>query len=177
MLLRNSCYRENENQLFLYFSILIFFWAFLLLFAGMQPAEQQDLRPVLADLIPEEFFLERIPHFTINYQGIVRSTENPLELIHFLVRKAAHFIFYGILSLLVVCQQQYFRVNSARSFLISIIFVGLVAITDEYTQHFIPGRTGMAMDVFLDLAGSSIALIWLGIKGKTERTIIDWAKK
>lgn len=95
MVLRNICFKENENEMLKFYSILIFFWVLFILFLGIQPANQQDLKPVLAEIIPQEILKEKLPHFEINYQGTIRSTENLLELIHFFLRKTAHFFSMG----------------------------------------------------------------------------------
>lgn len=75
---------------------------------------------------------------------------------------------------MVARQQMVFRMAPGRAFLISVCFVGLVGSVDELTQYFIPGRTGLALDVLLDLSGSIIAFLWLWKKSKTLSRLFDW---
>lgn len=89
-------------------------------------------------------------------------------LVHFLVRKSAHFTEYAILSAL------WFRairvhLNSlwrVRWALIGLIISLSVAILDELHQTFVPSRTGSAHDVLLDFCGAMFAqfLIWYALR-------------
>jgi len=89
-------------------------------------------------------------------------------LVHFLVRKSAHFTEYAILSAL------WFRairvhLNSLwriRWALIGLIISLSVAILDELHQSFVPSRTGSAHDVLLDFSGAMFAqlLIWYALR-------------
>ena len=78
-----------------------------------------------------------------------------VNLIHALLRKAAHVIEYFILGVLLF---RAFRGGSNESFnwrwsLLSITVVVLWAASDEFHQLFVPTRTASAMDVGIDTAG------------------------
>ncbi len=89
-------------------------------------------------------------------------------VVHFLVRKSAHFMEYAILSAL------WFRairvhLNSlwrVRWALIGLIISLSVAILDELHQSFVPSRTGSTHDVLLDFCGATFAqlLIWYALR-------------
>jgi len=89
-------------------------------------------------------------------------------LVHFLIRKSAHFTEYAILSAL------WFRalrvhLNSlwrVRWALIGLIISLSVAIIDELHQSFVPSRTGSVHDVLLDFCGAMFAqlLIWYALR-------------
>jgi VanZ family protein len=91
-------------------------------------------------------------------------------LIHFLLRKSAHFTEYAILSAL------WFRALRVglptlwqiRWALIGLVISLLVAIVDEVHQAFVPSRTGSAHDVLLDLCGALFAqiVIWYALHRK-----------
>ncbi len=75
----------------------------------------------------------------------------------FVVRKAAHIILYSVLSILVVLGW-IFTMKRYWTYIIAIILCTLYACMDEFYQTFIPGRTGLVSDVFIDSIG-----IWLGV--------------
>ncbi len=87
-------------------------------------------------------------------------TEEALLRAHFLVRKAAHFTEYAILSLLAART----FLNSPRESVrglwwpASFAVVAGVALLDEYRQSFLPSRTGTVYDSLLDMAGGAAAL-------------------
>ena len=92
-------------------------------------------------------------------------------LLHFLVRKSAHFTEYAILSALWfralrVHLTSLWRVRWA---LIGLIISLSVAILDEVHQSFVPSRTSDVRDVLLDFCGALFAqiLIWYALRRKT----------
>ena len=89
------------------------------------------------------------------------ASEATLIFLHFLVRKAAHFTEYAILALLAA---RAFR-TSSRDFLrnhwfaVSLMFVALYALSDEFHQSFVSSRTASIYDCLIDTAGGLVALI------------------
>jgi len=76
----------------------------------------------------------------------------------FVVRKAAHVILYTGLSILTVLgwisiEKRY------RTYIIAIMFCTLYACMDEFYQTFIPGRTGLVSDVFIDSIGVLLGIL------------------
>ena len=88
-------------------------------------------------------------------------TETQLGTVHFLTRKAAHFIEYAILAFLA---RRAF-ITSTREllkyhwFACSLIFVVVVAVIDELHQSFVPARTGSIYDSGIDIAGGLTLLV------------------
>jgi len=80
-----------------------------------------------------------------------------LELLHWFVRKAAHFIEFGVFSALLyraVDVNPIFGLPTpAKCLLISGIYAGL----DELHQSIVPGRTASGLDALIDLAGAVAA--------------------
>lgn len=102
------------------------------------------IRPVLLWLFPE-------------------ISEERLALVHFIVRKAAHFTEYAVLALLAA---RAFLGSSRdvlrrRWLLSSLILVTLYALSDEYHQRFVPTRTGSVYDSLIDISGGLTALLLL----------------
>ena len=105
----------------------------------------------------------------------------------FIMKKSAHIIEYGVLYFLLWraitrtnFQFSIFNFQSIFNFkilknkkkinkiywLIPLIIGLLYAISDEYHQSFVMGRTAMARDVGFDLLGMLIMLYWLKKKTK-----------
>jgi len=88
-----------------------------------------------------------------------------LRVIHVGVRKLAHIFEYSVLGFLAVRAFSLYaghRLGNWR-YLLSIIPVVLVAMTDEYRQSFDVTRTGTIEDAILDIASGMlvIALLWI----------------
>jgi len=83
-----------------------------------------------------------------------------LGLVHGLIRKAGHFVEYAILALLAA---RGFR-TSSRDFLrnhwfaVSLTFVALYALSDEFHQSLVSSRTASIYDCLIDTAGGLAAL-------------------
>ena len=71
-----------------------------------------------------------------------------VDVVHMLVRKAAHFTEYGILFWLLV------RGPMAQRPYLALMLCVVYALTDEGHQVFVPGRTASLYDVALDSTGA-----------------------
>lgn len=89
------------------------------------------------------------------------------QAIHFVMRKCAHMTEYGLLAWL--CWRAIRQPQKDRpqpwNWSDAGLALGLVAIyacSDELHQYFVPGRTGQASDVAVDMAGAivGLALLW-----------------
>jgi VanZ family protein len=88
-------------------------------------------------------------------------------LVHFLIRKSAHFTAYAILSALWFRALRV-RLNGlwqVRWALIGLVISLSVAVLDELHQSFVPSRTGRPHDVLLDFSGALFAqlVIWYAL--------------
>jgi VanZ family protein len=71
-----------------------------------------------------------------------------VDVVHMLVRKAAHFTEYGILFWLLI------RGPMAQRPYLALMLCVVYALTDEGHQVFVPGRTASLYDVALDSSGA-----------------------
>ncbi len=93
-------------------------------------------------------------------------------LIHFLVRKSAHFCSYGVLSAFAFFSWRAtfpaVKAWSVRWSGLALLLTLLAASADEFHQSFVPSRTASPRDVLLDMVGAiffQIAIaIWLSIE-------------
>jgi VanZ family protein len=98
-------------------------------------------------------------------------TEERLALVHFIVRKAAHFTEYAILALLAAraflgSSREILR---RRWFLASLALTVVYALSDEYHQRFVPTRTGSVYDSLIDISGGLTALLCLTLRRRRKQ--------
>lgn len=92
------------------------------------------------------------------------------QLIHFLIRKSAHFCSYGLLGALAFFSWRATLPSlprwTFRWSLLAVLLAVTAATLDEFHQSFVPSRGSSLRDVFLDLTGAvffQLAIaIWLG---------------
>ena len=90
-------------------------------------------------------------------------SDETLQLYHFYIRKAAHFVAYALLGLLACRAFLNLPGNLKKSSwaLASFVLVLLIAVLDEFNQSRSALRGGSIYDVLLDLSGgiSAIGLV------------------
>lgn len=80
------------------------------------------------------------------------------EKFNIIVRKNAHAFEYFILAIIVSYSLFLFNIKGKNA-LIYIMFICLFyAVTDEFHQIFVPGRSSQVLDVIIDFAGSVIGM-------------------
>ena len=80
----------------------------------------------------------------------------PHVLYEVLLRKSAHFLLYFVLGLL--AYNSIGRLEKA-SFLTVFAFCVLYAVSDEFHQYFVPGRSCEIRDVLIDSGGALIGIL------------------
>lgn len=76
------------------------------------------------------------------------------------IRKVAHFAVYMLLGFLVyLLFKEGYSVTVKKCAYVAVLICALYAVTDEVHQLFVPGRSGMVKDVFIDTAGASCGII------------------
>lgn len=80
------------------------------------------------------------------------------EEMSFIVRKTAHFTEYFILSALITTTNIAFN-NEKLNFSFILLMVVLTALSDEFLQGFIDGRSSEVRDVLIDFSGGVAFLV------------------
>lgn len=129
--------------------MLVFAWMGVIFFLSHQPA---DTSGALSGGLLEKIFLiigffERMFNFTFDR-----------EILHFFLRKGAHFTAYFILGALLMIALANNNRDMRKVFYQGLLIAVIYAITDEFHQTFIPGRAGQVQDVLIDTAGAATAL-------------------
>ena len=79
----------------------------------------------------------------------------------FIVRKLAHFSIFAILGLLSFISIGTYRISMFTKFFFSSLISLLYAMSDEYHQLYIKGRSGELRDILIDFCGSLIAILFM----------------
>lgn len=94
------------------------------------------------------------------YKNITENEKQKLvESYQPLVRKGAHFTIYTILGMSLVTFLCTYKLADKKRMLISLCIGIGYAISDEIHQIFIPGRTALVIDVFIDTAGAILGIL------------------
>ena len=83
---------------------------------------------------------------TVQAWGVATDT----DLLTFLVRKSAHIIAYFIFGILAYNVIRLYGWTARKSVLVSGAIVLVYAISDEFHQYFVPGRSAEVRDVLID---------------------------
>lgn len=114
------------------------------------------------------FLVYHLP--TILYAGLVVALSSipylkSPSLKFFTFDKVAHFLEYSVFAFLTFRSFSHLsgRINANRAFLLSILFLSLFALVDEFHQSFVPGRHADVADLLTDLLGAFlvISFLWL----------------
>lgn len=79
--------------------------------------------------------------------------EEIIETLQPFTRKLAHFTLYTLGGILIFNMFSSFKLKNKEKIYFSILSGAVYAITDEVHQLFVPGRSGMIKDVFIDTLG------------------------
>ncbi|MEI3336286.1 MAG: VanZ family protein [Clostridium sp.] len=144
----------NKKKYILRWTMLVLWMCFIFYMSSRSGSESQEQSDLVLSIL--------------NFLGL-QLNESIKNIASFIVRKTAHVTEYMILYILI------FRVvtlysNTKKSKLIALFCMVLYASTDEIHQLFVPGRSGMVRDVFIDsiggIIGVGITFIYENIKKK-----------
>jgi len=99
------------------------------------------------------------------------ATETGLAIVHGLVRKTSHFVEYAILALLAAraFRTSYGHFLRNHWFAVSLTFVALYALSDEFHQSFVSSRTASIYDSLIDTAGGLVVLTLVAWRTRRNR--------
>ncbi len=139
---------------FFFSSLIVLVCLAAVMHFSSQPFAEQDLRPELERHGRLMQVIRKLPPVHLSYDGqVVDSRQDPAGFIQFWLRKGAHIVLYGVLGLALSGALGMARPKGVRRWLVAGMLVALAASLDEWHQLSVPGRTGRAADVLLDLAG------------------------
>jgi len=140
----------NRNGLTVLFSwFLVFIWLVVIFYLSAQPAaDSSNLSKKVTKVI-----IEIIP-----LDNEVSTTENLIAKLEPSIRKLGHFSEYFVLGLLVANAFRVSGVFGLKGFIFSLLFCILYAVSDEFHQYFVPGRSTEFKDIVMDTIGSFVGI-------------------
>ncbi len=90
--------------------------------------------------------------------AFIEKTFNSQQFDH-LLRKSGHFFVYLVLSLLVLSALRQSGLRGYKAMLAAFAICFLYAISDEYHQTFVAGRSGELRDVLIDSLGALLGIL------------------
>jgi VanZ family protein len=76
-----------------------------------------------------------------------------------IIRKCAHFFAYLVLGMVVLFAMRKMGISGTKGILLTMAVCVVYAISDEWHQGFIPGRTPKLTDILIDSCGSLLGTI------------------
>lgn len=128
--------------------LAVFLWMALIFYLSHQPSS------VSSELS------SGITEFIINAaEKLVPDIGIDLRDFHYIVRKNAHFIAYFILGILSINAIKSDKISGKHSIFLALGISVLYAMSDEFHQLFIAGRSGEVRDVFIDSSGALAGIV------------------
>ena len=84
-----------------------------------------------------------------------------IDQIENIIRKIAHFSLYALVGFLLMSLLITYNINEKNKIISTVTIGAIYAISDEFHQSFIPGRSGQASDVFLDTLGVAVGGLFI----------------
>ncbi len=139
---------KNKRQIINIISwTALIFWLVLIFYLSAQPVSKSNgLSKKVTEVIIEKV------------EMVAPNANFNINRMNYLVRKNAHFFAYLILGILVMNVLRTSRVSNTKGFILSLMFCILYAISDEFHQLFVPGRSGQMRDVLIDSTGAAIGI-------------------
>lgn len=101
-----------------------------------------------------------ITRFVLNIiNGLLPRIEIEFDAFSHFVRKSAHFIAYLILGILSLHAIEEEKDTKSTWFIKALLICVFYAMSDEFHQLYVPGRSGEIKDVLLDSTGSLVGII------------------
>lgn len=117
--------------------------------------------------------VESLPRIRYSYAGrVVDNRADPVKFIHMAVRKAGHFSIYGLYGFFLANASAGAGRRGWRRWGAVALAVLAVAVLDEYNQSYMGGRSSLAQDVGVDMAGCLAGLFfsWLIVRPAQRKT-------
>lgn len=129
----------NKKKLIKWLMLLI--WMLVIFLFSSQPHSGETTKSIIEQIMPNI------------------KTNSLLDMINFIVRKSAHITEYFILTLLTISLLKEYTKKQNVILVSSLIFCFIYALTDEFHQSFVPGRSSLFRDVLIDTSGSILSLV------------------
>ncbi|MFC4619184.1 VanZ family protein [Camelliibacillus cellulosilyticus] len=161
----------KNKGFFIFWLGLLLIIMFVMFRTSGTPYKEQDIKPLLREYI--HLSPTSLPHIAFTYDHTLVTTADPYDFIEFMIRKLGHVMEYMVLSFVVLHIFLQITIRRALPYFISFLLSFYFALSDEWHQSFVAGRTGHLIDVItFDLCGILLGLIigyWLRPKRRMRK--------
>ncbi|MCL2225451.1 MAG: VanZ family protein [Defluviitaleaceae bacterium] len=94
---------------------------------------------------------------------ILPVSDSTLAVMHFFVRKTAHFVVYFVLAFCVAHSFKFYVHSFRKLLLLAWGIASVYGVTDEIHQYFVPGRVMAISDMLINAAGAFVGaavVVW-----------------
>lgn len=84
-----------------------------------------------------------------------------IDQIENIIRKIAHFSLYALVGFLLMALFSTYNINEKNKIISTVTIGAIYAISDEFHQSFVSGRSGQVSDVFLDTLGVTVGGLFI----------------
>lgn len=119
------------------------------IFSSQDSGHSNDLSRIITEKIAGIFFRD-FSSMNTDFQNTI------IFELNIFIRKAAHFSVYLMMSIFIYAEVALWLKKYFFSGIVSVGICMLYAVTDEIHQSFVPGRTPLVKDVFIDSCGAII---------------------
>lgn len=95
-----------------------------------------------------------------------------VEKLDHIVRKCAHFLEYMVLAAALCLPLWIKGMEGKRRILLAVVLTAVYAVSDEFHQTFVPGRSGELKDVLIDTSGAVLGAFLFFFATATKRSRI-----
>ncbi len=107
--------------------------------------------------------------FTLSAQSNLAVTDGTVDLV---LRKLAHMTVFGLLAAACVRSLTFHGITGRAALVGAATLAGVYAVSDEFHQTFVTGRSGSPIDVAIDLVGIAVALALLAHNPRLRARIV-----
>ncbi len=133
----------------MYLLILVLLWMLLIFYFSSQNKDESKKT--------SDGFILRVSKIFINKNLNKKEKVKLTEKYSFIARKLAHFSIYFIMGILLISLLM--KYNISYPVIKAIIGCLIYALSDEFHQIFVKGRTASLKDVLIDTCGSTIGIL------------------
>lgn len=133
--------------------VILLLWTFYIIF-GFSSQDGEESGGISQKVT--SFILEK----SNTYKNLDKSKQEEVFIrSEKIVRKIAHFSIYAVVGFLLMALVSTFNLKEKNRILISLILGIIYATSDEIHQSFIPGRSPLVTDVFIDTLGVLLGIL------------------
>lgn len=146
------------KKIVLWFSLI--FWCGLIFFFSAQPAaESSALSTGVTEIIINALTKVKAGGFFAFKSINIKNFEFVVSTAEKAVRKCAHFGIFAVLGIISLFLASCYLKSNIKNKLCALCFCAFYALTDEFHQLFVTGRSGRLSDVGIDTLGALTGIV------------------